>query len=296
MGGGVLIFAREDIPSRKLSKHTFPTDIEALYIEINLRKSKFLLVGIYHPPNQADQYYFDNINKALDMCSHSYDKVLLSGDFNAQEDETVISNFIHQNNLKNIVKEKPCFKNPQNPTCIDLFLNNFPNSFQNTSAFSTRLPDFHKMIVTVLKTTFSKSKPIEMFYRCYKTYDHENFRKDLRNALTDVSNYAEFETAYMNTLNKHAPYKKKTVRPNQAPYMTKTLRKAIMRRSALQNKLYKDNTLENDNAYRKQRNFCSKLYKKVRRKFYDKLDTNNINDNKLFWKTVKPFPSDKGTL
>ena len=30
-GGGVLIFVREDIPSRKLSKHTFPTEIEALY-------------------------------------------------------------------------------------------------------------------------------------------------------------------------------------------------------------------------------------------------------------------------
>ena len=62
------------------------------------------------------------------------------------------------------------------------------------------------MIVTVLKTTFSKSKPIKMFYRCHKIYDHENFRKDLRNTLTEVSNYTEFETAYMNTLNKHAPY------------------------------------------------------------------------------------------
>ena len=67
-GVGVLIFVREDIRSRKLSKHTFPTDIEALYI----RKTKFLLVSTYHPPNQADQYYFDNINMALDMYSHSY--------------------------------------------------------------------------------------------------------------------------------------------------------------------------------------------------------------------------------
>ena len=112
-GGGVLIFVREDIPSRKLSKHTFPTDIEALYIEINLRKTKFLLIGTYHPPNQADQYYFDNINKALDMYSHSYDKVLLSGDFNAQEDETVISNFIYQNNLKNIEGKKNASRIPK---------------------------------------------------------------------------------------------------------------------------------------------------------------------------------------
>ena len=37
-GGGILIYVREDIPSKKLSKHNFPDDIEGLFIEINLRK------------------------------------------------------------------------------------------------------------------------------------------------------------------------------------------------------------------------------------------------------------------
>ena len=73
-----------------------------------------------------------------------------------------ISNFIYRNLLKNIVKEHTCFKNLETPTCIDLFLTNFPNSFQNTVAVSTGQSDFHELIVTVLKNSFTKLKAKEI--------------------------------------------------------------------------------------------------------------------------------------
>ena len=42
-GGGVLVYIREDIPS-KISKKTFlPDDIGGIFIELNLRKYKWLL-------------------------------------------------------------------------------------------------------------------------------------------------------------------------------------------------------------------------------------------------------------
>ena len=34
-GGGITIFIRDDIPSRVLTKHVFPDDIEGLFIELN---------------------------------------------------------------------------------------------------------------------------------------------------------------------------------------------------------------------------------------------------------------------
>ena len=77
--------------------------------------------------------------------------------------------------------------------------------------------------------------------------------------------------------------------------MTKALRKAIMKRSELESKYVKNKTNENLKSYKKQRNFCSKLYKKERKKYYERLDLNNVTDNKKFWKTVKPFFSDKVT-
>ena len=76
--------------------------------------------------------------------------------------------------------------------------------------------------------------------------------------------------------------------------MTKTLRKVIMRRSNLANRFLKTGTPESNIAYKKQRNYCSRLYKKGRKKFYCNLDAKNINDDKKFWDTIKPFLSDKG--
>ena len=73
--------------------------------------------------------------------------------------------------------------------------------------------------------------------------------------------------------------------------MTKALRKAIMERSELESKYVSEDL----KYYKKQGNFCSKLYKKERKKYYERLDLNNVTDYKKFWKTVKPFLSDKVT-
>ena len=72
-----------------------------------------------------------------------------------------------------------------------------------------------------------------------------------------------------------------------------TLHKAIMKLSELENKYLRNSIVENRNKYKKQKNFCSKLYKKERKGFYSNLDIKNIIYNKLFWKTMKPFLSDK---
>ena len=64
---GIIIYIREDIPSKIVTKQYFPKDIEALFIELNFRKCKRLLCGLYHPPYQKDQYFFDNVDKALSI-------------------------------------------------------------------------------------------------------------------------------------------------------------------------------------------------------------------------------------
>ena len=68
-GASEMIYIRDNIPSRLLSKHVFPSDIEGLYIELNFRKCKWLLLGTHHTPSQSDQYYFDNLDKSLDTIA-----------------------------------------------------------------------------------------------------------------------------------------------------------------------------------------------------------------------------------
>ena len=94
-------------------------------------------------------------------------------------------------------------------------------------------------------------------------------------------------------LNKHARLNKKVLRADHAPYITKTLRKTIMRRSQLETKYLKSKTQTDLKLYKKHKNFCSKLYKRERRKYYESLDMKNVLDSKKFWKTMGPFLSDK---
>ena len=45
-------------------------------------------------------------------------------------------------NLYSLIKQPTCFKNPENPSCIDLILTNKPNSFQTKCVIETGLSDF----------------------------------------------------------------------------------------------------------------------------------------------------------
>ena len=62
---------------------------------------------------------------------------------------------------------------------------------------------------------------------------------------------------------KHAPLKKKSLRGNQAPFMTKEVRKVIYNRSRLRNKFCKVPTEENEKLCKKQRNKCVSIHKTV---------------------------------
>ena len=294
-GGGVLIYISKDIASKQLYKHLFSDDIEGIFIEINLRKCKWLIFGTYHPPSQSDAYYFENISCDLDIYTKFYDKFLLIGDFNAEDSETCLSDFIHKHECKNLVKDKTCFKSTENPSCIDLYLTNSQKSFQNTLVVSTGISDFHKMVLTVLKVKIEKQKSQKLTYRDYKNYDDDNFKNDLAIQFGKSSSTCEsFENIFLEVLENHAPKKTKYIRANQVPYMTKALRKAIMKRSELQSKFFKNKSYQNMINYKKQRNFCNRLNKKERKNYYSNLELNKITDNKAFWKTMKPLFSDKG--
>ena len=119
---------------------------------------------------------------------------------------------------------------------IDHVLTTSPNSFFQTQTVFAGLSDFHKLVLSVFKLHFSKAKAKEISYRNFRGFKENNFNRDLQNRLSaqSVEEYAPFEKVFLDVLNKHAPLKKKVVRANHAPYITKTLRKAIMKRSYLE--------------------------------------------------------------
>ena len=69
-------------------------------------------------------------------------------------------------------------------------------------------------------------------------------------------------------LNQFAPLKRKLIRNNNQPFMTKTLRKAIMKRSKLRNKFNEERNFENWSEYKCQRNLCSNLLKQSKKRHF----------------------------
>ena len=77
----------------------------------------------------------------LTFIPKSMTDFLLVGDFNAEEKEFTMENFMDLYNLNILVKDNTCFKSVENPSCVDLFLTNCCRSFQNTTVISIGISD-----------------------------------------------------------------------------------------------------------------------------------------------------------
>ena len=66
-----------------------------------------------------------------------------------------------------------------------------------------------------------------------------------------------------------------------------------MNRTHLRNRYNNDKTDDNKKAFKKQRNLCVKLLREAKREYYKNIDLKSLNDNRKFWKTVKPLFSGK---
>ena len=290
---------RQDIPTKLLIQPHGPLDedCETLFIEINLHKKKWLIGGTYNPTKSMIRNHTIYLCKSLDYFTSSYDNIILFGDLNCEPSESIISEFCDTYNLKNSIHVPTCYKNPDKPSCIDLFMTNRSKSFIKSAVLETGISDFHKMTVNVLNTSFKKASPKIILYRDYRYFSHRNFRHNWESfyTLNDICNLSndEFAHVFMNILDIHAPIKRKYIRINQGPFITKFIRKEIMSRSRLRNQFLRDKTALNRKLYNKQRNYCTFLIKKAKKDYYSKLHPSCVFSNKMFWKTIKPLFSDK---
>jgi hypothetical protein len=150
------------------------------------------------------------------------------------------------------------------------------------------------MVVTSFKFNYNPGKPKVMYYRSYKNFDKNKFNSELKAAFNEsnCSSYQIFEEKFIEILEKHAPLKSKTLRANDAPYMTRALRKAMMKRTELATKYGKTRSLNDYKHFRKHRNYVNRLYKRERKNYFNSLDINDVHNVKKFWKVWKPLISD----
>ena len=73
-GGGILFYIREDIPAKLLSVEDMPT--ECFFVDINLRKKKWLLCCSYNPHRNNIKLHLEILSRNLDLDSSLYENII----------------------------------------------------------------------------------------------------------------------------------------------------------------------------------------------------------------------------
>ena len=129
-GGGLCIYVKKNIASKQLNLH-LDKGTAAIYLEINIRLRKWLIVGLQKPPN-------------LD----SYENITLLGDFNMTPKDKKLQHFTDTLSIENLINEPTRFKG--SPSCIDLAIHNRKSYFKNTCVTVIGINDFHKLTAVSL--------------------------------------------------------------------------------------------------------------------------------------------------
>ena len=156
--------------------------------------------------------------------------------------------------LSNLIKGKTCMTK-KHSSSIDVILTNKKQLFKNIGTIETGVSDFYKMALTMLRVHFKKLKPIQITYHDYQNLDQAQFLEDLRDVPFHLCEaLANLDPSLIHDLlvkiftekvDKHAPLRKRHLRGNQVPFITKEYSKAIMTISCLCHRYNKTKTSKN---------------------------------------------------
>ena len=84
------MYMNENIPSRKLNEHV-PEDIESMCVEINLRKQKWIIIGLYRPPKMNEISFLNQLSKVVDLYGKRYDRIVTMGDLYGKRYDRIVT-------------------------------------------------------------------------------------------------------------------------------------------------------------------------------------------------------------
>ena len=113
--------------------------------------------------------------------------IIIIGDFDVGVSDLHMKNYCNAYNSSSLMKEPTCDKNLENPSCIDLILRSSPHSFQGSCVVETGQSDFHRMVVTIIKTTLQRLPAKIRTYRNNNKLYHHKFRETLVKELSSTN-------------------------------------------------------------------------------------------------------------
>lgn len=303
-GGGVVCYVNSAIPNRQVPEYEFNQDgIQSVIVELIMKKEKWYVIAVYRPPNVSVQYLSNALDHMCKLCQVKGNAIYVLGDINVDflKDVNPLKDTLDIYNLVNKVKGPTCYKNPNNPSSVDVFLSNQPKKVLDCINECIGVSDHHNIIVAATRMHAPKQSAKQITYRSYKNFNEEAYIKDLECTpfhVGEIFDDVEDQLWYHNKLlievmDKHAPQKKRMTKSRQLACMNGELRKAINVKAMLKRKFNRNRSSQSFDRYRNQRNKVTSLKRKSLKEYLGK---NCSKEEPKFWETIGPFMTEKSSI
>lgn len=310
-GGGVAIFIKDSIKFKKIDTLSCAIDniMEIISIEIISKKRNIIISCIYKAPSVKQ----DDFNRELELLINNYKfttkKVFICGDFNVDllkhGDDKGIQEFV---NIMFNIGLYPIISKPSRITrsTFTLIDNIFTNSFEEGLYSGLLLDDL--------------SDHLPIFIVCRSKLNHINTKSsvstrcmniDKLNRLKDVlvgetwsevyrkenvnEAYCCFLNRFLELFDKCCPVKSicSVKRRKTKPWLSNGLVNACKKKNVLYKKFLRKRSVSKEQKYKRYKNTLTKILRKCKKNYYDKLLNTYKGDTQKTWKTLNELITKK---
>ena len=300
-GGGVCIYLRSSI-NYKIRDDLFPSELEAVCIEIIKPHSKPFLVTTVHRPPSASSDFFDLFEKLIKAIDNENKEMYVLGDLNCDMLKTdkdsntptkKIKSLYELYQLSQLIDEATRITMTTS-SLIDHIVTNTPEKICDSGVIHTGISD-HSLVFAIRKISVIRKQENTVEIRNMKNFDEEKFVAELLKQHWEyVYFFAEDPNAmwemwkklFLEVLDKHAPLQHKKIRSKKVSWITSDIKKLIFARDKLKRKAILTN-LENDWLnYKTTRNKVNIELRNAKKDYYSSKIAGQKFDPKRAWKSI----------
>ena len=317
-GGGVVMYVNKNIGAKE--RVNFSKEIENVFVDILLPKTKPILVGILYNPFQTD--FLHNLSTAISNTDNfDNQEVYLLGDFNINlwhkekyifhNSKTLSQQEIHQisrTNAYDIIKYqefcslhglKQLISTPTRITenkssLLDHILTNTNENVSHFGVMDVGLSDHQLIYATRKKTQKKNNVHREITIRSFKNYTIELYQRALKTLdFPNYENFTDMDAAYtdfidklVSVINKIAPIKTIRAKNHTEEWFDGEVSENILIRDKLFKKYKKSRLHVDKEIFNAARNKVQNLITKKKRMFFETKIKDNIGKPKELWKTI----------
>lgn len=272
--GGVALYVKDSIPMNQ--RYDLSTLPECVVCEIHINKRKYFFTVVYRAPNQ-DQDEFKSFTDNFELLISKMQLetpycIVITGDFNCRSiqwwaddientEGKLFEPLTSDLGLHQLISEPTHFMN-NSKSCIDLIFTDQPNLFVDSGVHPTLHEQCHHQIVYgKLSISNVKQPPYTRRIWFYDKSDSDNIKqsiemfnwqKHLGSLKCSNEQVKLLNETLLNIYSNFIPNKVKKIRPNEVPWMTRSIKNFLRKKNRIyRNAVKKGHSIEKSDILEK---------------------------------------------